>query len=59
MSPGTRIEYKAMSQINPEAANKAVLEYLKTDEGLAKGVSLIREAGIPRPPENRSEIDLS
>ena len=46
MSPGTRIEYKAMSQINPEAACKALLEYIKTNEGLAKGVSLIREAGI-------------
>ncbi len=33
MSPGTRIDYKTLRQINPEAACKAVLEYLKTNGG--------------------------
>ena len=31
MSPGARIDYKTLRQINPEAARKAVLEYLKTN----------------------------
>jgi transposase InsO family protein len=30
MSPGARIDYKTLRQINPEAARQAVLEYLKT-----------------------------
>lgn len=33
MSSGARIDYKALRQINPEAARKAVLEYLKTNGG--------------------------
>ena len=33
MSPGTRIDYKTLRRINPEAARKAVLEYLKTNGG--------------------------
>lgn len=31
MSPGARIDYKTLRKINPEAARKAVLEYLKTN----------------------------
>jgi transposase len=33
MSPGRRIDYKALRQVNPEAARLAVLEYLKTNGG--------------------------
>jgi transposase len=33
MSPGARIGYKTLRQINPETARKAVLEYLKTNGG--------------------------
>jgi DNA-binding NtrC family response regulator len=33
MSPGTRIDYQTLRQINPEAARKAGLEYLKTNGG--------------------------
>jgi transposase len=33
MSPGARIDYKTLRQINSEAARKAVLEYLKTNGG--------------------------
>lgn len=33
MSPGARIEYKVLRQINPEAARQAVVEYLKTNGG--------------------------
>jgi transposase len=33
MSPGARIDYKTLRQINPEAARQAVLEYLKTNGG--------------------------
>ena len=33
MSPGVGIDYKTLRQINPEAARKAVLEYLKTNGG--------------------------
>ena len=33
MSPGARIEYKVLREINPEAARQAVLEYLKSNGG--------------------------
>jgi hypothetical protein len=33
MSPGARIDYKTLRQINPEAARKAVLEHLKANGG--------------------------
>jgi transposase len=32
MNPGHRIDYKALRNVNPEAARLAVLEYLKTNE---------------------------
>lgn len=31
MKTGARIDYKKLREINPEAARKAVLEYLKTN----------------------------
>jgi transposase len=33
MNPGRRIDYKALREVNPEAARLAVLEYLKTNGG--------------------------
>jgi len=33
METGTRIDYKTLRKINPEAARIAVLEYLKTNRG--------------------------
>lgn len=33
MSPGTRIDYKTLRRINPEAARQAVLEYLQSNGG--------------------------
>jgi hypothetical protein len=33
MSPGARIDYKTLRQIIPQAARKAVLEYLEANGG--------------------------
>jgi transposase len=33
MNPGRRIDYKALREVNPEAARVAVLQYLKTNGG--------------------------
>jgi transposase len=33
MSPGTRIDYKRLRELSPEAAREAVLQYLWTDGG--------------------------
>jgi transposase len=46
MSPGARIEYKVLREINPEAARQAVLEYLKTNGG--NKVDAARVFGINR-----------
>ncbi len=56
MGPGIRIDYKALRAVNPEAARKSVLEYLKTN-GSDKGVLL--DPGIITPPFiNLYEIHL-
>ena len=47
MSPGTRIEYRALREVNPEAARLAVLEYLKTNGG--NKADAARAFGITRP----------
>jgi hypothetical protein len=33
MNPGARIDYKTLRAINPEAARKSALEYLKPNGG--------------------------
>jgi len=47
METGTRIDYKTLRKINPEAARIAVLEYLKTNGGNI--ASAARAFGINRP----------
>lgn len=47
MSPGIRIDYKTLRQINPEAAREAVLQYLDTNGGNIADAA--RVFGINRP----------
>ena len=47
MSPGTRIDYKTLRQINPEAAREAVLQSLDTNGGNVADAA--RLFGINRP----------
>ena len=47
MQPGVRIDYKALKRIKPEAARRAVLEYLASSGH--KITATARAFGIPRP----------
>jgi transposase len=62
MSPGTCIEYRALREVNPEAARLAVLEYLKTNGGNKSDAA--KAFGITRPVvydilKKQAEGDLS
>ena len=46
MNRGTRIDYKALREINPEAARQAVLEYLESNGGMVADAA--RMFGINR-----------
>lgn len=49
MSPGARIDYKSLMQINPEAARIAVLEYLMTIDDNKAGLTTSVLAGMQPP----------
>ena len=49
MSPGVRIDYKTLIQINPEAARKAVLEYLMTNGDNKAGMTKSVLASVQPP----------
>ena len=62
MSPGTRIEYRVLREVNPEAARLAVLEYLRTNGGNKSDAA--RAFGFTRPVvydilKKQAEGDLS